>query len=98
MFLTLEDETGFIQCVLSPPVQEAFDHLLILPTLTIQGILQAANHWRGLVAGKIWPVKGLLGGYSGYPSQSGGQDQLNKGHELSESNDEISDTGMADAI
>ena len=100
MFLTLEDETGFIQCVLAPPVQEAFDHLLILPTLTIQGILQAASHWRGLVAGKIWPVRGVLGGYSGYPSQAGGQEQLNKDQPLSEpnTNDENKDTGLAEAI
>jgi error-prone DNA polymerase len=75
MFLTLEDETGFLQCVLSPPTQERFQHLLTLPSLTIRGILQAAGHWRGMVVTQVWGLKGMLGGYAGFPGQAGGRDR-----------------------
>jgi hypothetical protein len=83
MFMTLEDETGFLQCVLSPPTQESYQHLLTLPALSIRGVLQAAGHWRGLVVGQIWGLKGMLGGYAGYPGQAGGRDRWIRSLEVS---------------
>ena len=79
MFVTLEDETGFLQCVLPPPVQERYDELLTSPALVISGVLQAIRHWRGLVAIRIWALREMLGGYAGQPGQSGGRDRLEKG-------------------
>jgi len=84
MFMTLEDETGFIQCVLSPPTQESHEHLLTLPALTVRGVLQAAGHWRGLVVSQVWGLKGMLGGYAGFPGQAGGRDRWVRTIEIDE--------------
>ncbi|SVC57849.1 uncharacterized protein METZ01_LOCUS310703, partial [marine metagenome] len=32
-------------------------------------------HWRGLVVSQIWGLKGMLGGYAGFPGQAGGRDR-----------------------
>ena len=62
MFLTLEDETGFIQCVLPPPIQERYNDLLTASALVVRGVLQGIRHWRGLVAVEICTLKRLLEG------------------------------------
>ncbi len=76
MFLTIEDETGFIQCVVHPVLQEKLYDILIQPSLILSGELQAAGNWRGLVLADAWPMEGVFGGYLGLPSASGGQDRL----------------------
>ena len=76
MFLTIEDETGVIQCVVHPKLQERLYDTLIQPSLILSGELQAAGNWRGLVLADAWPMEGVFGGYVGLPSTSGGKDRL----------------------
>lgn len=74
MFITLEDETGFIQCVVPPAVQEHLDHVLTASALIVRGRLQAAGNWRGLVLQHAWILNGIFGGYEGFAGTYGGRD------------------------
>ncbi len=78
LFLTLEDETGFIQCFVYPKVLEALDHVLSQASLIVRGKLQVMGNWRGLVLHHAWPLNGILGGYEGHPSMAGGRDRMVK--------------------
>ena len=78
MFLTLEDETGFIQCVIYTNVLEALDHVFSQSSLIVRGKLQVMGNWRGLVVQYAWPINGILGGYEGHPSMGGGRDRMVK--------------------
>jgi len=75
MFITLEDETGFIQCVVPPPVQEYLDHVLTASALIVRGSLQAAGNWRGLIMQQAWILNGIFGGYEGFAGTYGGRDK-----------------------
>ncbi|MEE2658758.1 MAG: DNA polymerase III subunit alpha [Candidatus Latescibacterota bacterium] len=79
MFITLEDETGFLQCVLNPKLQEYCYQTLIKPAIIVRGQLQATGKWRGIVVSDAWPLEGVFGGYSGFPSARGDQDHLDDG-------------------
>ncbi|MBT6147942.1 MAG: hypothetical protein HOH74_21080, partial [Gemmatimonadetes bacterium] len=79
MFITLEDETGFLQCVVRPKLYEQYYDTLIQPSIIFRGQLQATVGWRGIVVHEAWPLEGVFGGYSGFPSASGGQDHLDDG-------------------
>ena len=46
-FLTLQDETGVIQCVVRPEVLEALDAVLRSSVLIVAGELGIAGNWRG---------------------------------------------------
>jgi len=85
MFLTLEDETGFVQCVLYPTMLEALDHVLSQSAIIVKGKLQVMGHWRGLVVQYAWPLNGVLGGYEGHASMGGGRDRMITGVEMMES-------------
>jgi len=74
MFITLEDETGFIQCVVPPPAQELLDHVLTASALIVRGALQAAGNWRGLILQQAWILDGIFGGYEGFAGTYGGRD------------------------
>jgi error-prone DNA polymerase len=76
LFLTLEDETGFIQCFVYPKVLEALDHVVSQASLIVRGKLQVMGNWRGLVMHHAWPLNGILGGYEGHPSMAGGRDRM----------------------
>lgn len=76
MFLTLEDESGYIQCVVHPKVYERFYDILIQPALIAQGELQATGNWRAMLLKEAWPLDGIFGGYSGFPSSRGNQGRL----------------------
>lgn len=78
VFLTLEDETGFIQCVIYTNVLEALDHVFSQSSLIVRGKLQVMGNWRGLVVQYAWPINGILGGYEGHPSMGGGRDRMIK--------------------
>lgn len=78
MFLTLEDETGFIQCVIYSTVLEALDHVFSQSSLIMRGKLQVMGNWRGLVVQYAWPINGILGGYEGHASMAGGRDKMIK--------------------
>jgi error-prone DNA polymerase len=74
MFITLEDETGFIQCVVPPPVQELLDHVLTASALIVRGKLQSAGNWRGLIVQQAWILNDIFGGYEGFAGSYGGRD------------------------
>jgi error-prone DNA polymerase len=76
LFVTLEDETGFIQCFVYPKVLEALDHVVSQSSLIVRGRLQVMGNWRGLVMHHAWPLNGILGGYEGHPSMAGGRDRM----------------------
>jgi len=73
MFVTLEDETGFIQVIVQPKIYEQYYELLIKPALLFKGPLQATGTWRALMARQVWPLEGVFGGYAGFPSAAGHQ-------------------------
>jgi error-prone DNA polymerase len=79
MFVTLEDETGFIQCVIPPRAQERLDHILVSSALIVRGVLQATRNWRGLILDQAWVLDGIFGGYEGFAGTYGGRDQWIRG-------------------
>ena len=74
-FLTLEDETGFIQCIVYPQVWSTYEHVLTGGHLIVRGKLQIEGNWRGLIVEEAWRLNGIFGGYEGHPSASGGRDR-----------------------
>jgi DNA polymerase III alpha subunit len=75
MFVTLGDETGFIQTIVMPTIREKFRKFLRLPALIVRGKLEGVNNWRGLLVEEVWELKNVSGGYSGFASATGGQDE-----------------------
>lgn len=76
MFVTLEDETGFVQCVVRPDVLEHLDHVLRRSALIVRGELHIRGNWRGVVVTNAWALDGIFGGYDGHPCHAGGRDTL----------------------
>jgi error-prone DNA polymerase len=76
VFLTLEDETGFIQCVVQPETQARLGHVLTQGALIVRGELHVEGNWRGLVLEDAWILNNIFGGYEGHPSASGGRDRF----------------------
>ena len=76
MFLTLEDETGYIQTIVLPHIKEKFRKLLRAPALIVKGKLEGEHGWRGLLVHDVWQMQNVQGGYTGFPSQTGGKDSL----------------------
>ncbi len=87
MFLTLEDETGSIQSIVLPHIKEKFRQVLRAPALILKGKLEGENGWRGLLVQDVWVLQHVQGGYTGFPSQTGGTDRLII--EIPEQNDEL---------
>ncbi len=85
MFLTLEDETGFIQCVVPPQAQDYLDHVLTSSALIVRGALQMQNSWRGIVLEYAWRLDGIFGGYVGRAAADGGRDRWVKTQEVAKS-------------
>ena len=76
MFLTLEDETGMMQCVVRPQVLERLDHVLRSGGVIVRGTVHAAGNWRGLVVEDAWVLDNIFGGYSGHANFTSGRDVL----------------------
>lgn len=76
LFLTIEDETGFIQCVVRPEQREMFSTELRHAALMIKGRLHAEARWRGLVVRDVHVVHHVIGGYHGHPAMYGGTDTM----------------------
>ena len=72
MFVTLEDETGYIQVVVYPQIQHRDGALMREPAMIVEGQLQINRGWRGVVAEKVHPLLGVFGGTAGFPSARGG--------------------------
>ena len=79
MFITIEDETGFIQCVVPPSAQNRLDHVLTASALIVRGALQATGNWRGMVLDHAWVLDGIFGGYEGFAGTYGGRDHWVRG-------------------
>jgi error-prone DNA polymerase len=75
-FITLEDETGYLQCILFPTLRDRLGLLLARPALIVRGEVQIVGNWRGIVVADAWELTGVIGGYAGYPSAYGGTDRL----------------------
>lgn len=84
MFLTLEDETGYIQCVCQPEVQQVYGHVLHSGAVIAEGELQIEGTWCGLVVTRAWHLDGIFGGYEGRASASGGRDRWVRRLEVAE--------------
>ncbi len=79
LFVTLEDETGFVQCVVQPEAREQFSQHLRKASLIIRGKVHAVNNWRGIVVTDVRPLTGVIGGYYGHPAMYGGTDEMEMG-------------------
>lgn len=75
VFITLEDETGFIQCIARPEIHERLDHVLRRSALIVRGTLSITGNWRGMVITDAWALDGIFGGYEGHLSMAGGLDR-----------------------
>ena len=75
LFVTLEDETGYVQTVVWPSVRSRLEHVLRYDAIIAKGEVQIASNWRGLVLIDAWPLYGVLGGYKGHLQMGGGTDQ-----------------------
>lgn len=65
LFVTLEDETGFVQCIVHPAMRERFNAELRNAALIVRGNLSGINNWRGLQVHDVHSLKGVIGGYYG---------------------------------
>ncbi len=74
LFVTLEDETGHIQCIVYPKVMARAEHVLRQPAMIVRGELQVEGNWRGLVVHNAWLLDNMMGGYAGHLSYAGGRD------------------------
>ena len=75
MFVTIEDETGFIQCIASPEICKEYSTTLYHSGLVVQGTLTGESNWAGLHIQQVWALNNTFGGYEGRPSQTGGKDR-----------------------
>lgn len=75
LFLVVEDETGFIQCIIRPEVLERVDWVVRSGAVIARGPVTAEGNWAGLVVTGLWPLDGVFGGYEGHPSMAGGLDR-----------------------
>jgi len=76
MFIFLEDESGFIQCICKPDVREKLGATLTESALIVRGAVQAVGPWRGIMVEEAWALSGVIGGYKGKPGgHSFGRDE-----------------------
>lgn len=82
LFVTIEDETGFVQCVVPPKMRERFYSELRNAALIVRARVHALANWRGLLVTDVRPLNGIIGGYYGHPAMYGGTDtmELNTEH------------------
>lgn len=74
LFVTIEDETGYVQCVVEPNEREYFRTQLRQAALIVKGIVCARASWRGLLVREVAVLQQAIGGYAGHPSMYGGTD------------------------
>lgn len=76
LFVTIEDETGFVQCVVQPREREYFAAELRNAALIVKAEVHSVRSWRGLVVRDVYVLKHAIGGYQGHPAMYGGLDTL----------------------
>ena len=72
-FITLEDETRFIQVIVPPKQVERLGPTLATSSLIVKGTLEATGNWRGFLLEDAWVLHRVLGGYKGVASAAGRQ-------------------------
>lgn len=70
-FITLEDETRFIQVIVPPKQVERLGPTLATSSLIVHGTLEATGNWRGFLLKDAWVLDRVLGGYEGVASAAG---------------------------
>jgi error-prone DNA polymerase len=76
LFVTIEDETGFVQCVVQPREREYFAKELRNASLIVKAEVHSIRSWRGLVVREVHILNNVIGGYHGHPAMYGGLDTL----------------------
>ena len=76
LFVTIEDETGFVQCVVEPNEREYFKDSLRHSALIVRGVVHAKANWRGVVVREVRILRNVIGGFHGHPSMYGGTDSI----------------------
>ncbi|MEE3235112.1 MAG: DNA polymerase III subunit alpha [Candidatus Latescibacterota bacterium] len=76
MFITLEDETGYIQTVIFSKIQKRYEEIIRSSALLVEGILQNKNGWLGLTALRLYKLDGISGGYVGHANSQGGREEM----------------------
>jgi error-prone DNA polymerase len=66
LFVTIEDETGFVQCVVQPREREYFAAELRNAALIVKAEVHSVRSWRGLVVRDVYVLKHAIGGYQGH--------------------------------
>lgn len=79
LFVTLEDETGFLQCVVPPTVRQAYKQELRSAALMLKGTVTGIGSWRSIMVREVLVLKNIIGGYHGHLSYAGGRDTLEVG-------------------
>ena len=68
MFIFLEDETGYIQCICKPDIREKLGDVLTRKRPHCEGVsCRAVGPWRGIMIEEAWGLAGVIGGYRGRP-------------------------------
>lgn len=76
LFVTLEDETGFLQCAVPPQVRESYRDQLRNASLVVRGKLHAIGSWRSIMVEEVRVLHNVIGGYHGHLSYAGGRDTM----------------------
>lgn len=76
LFVTIEDETGFVQCVVQPRERERFAEALRHAALIVKARVHAVRGWRGLLVHDVRVLTNVIGGYHGHPAMYGGTDSI----------------------
>jgi error-prone DNA polymerase len=74
MFITLEDETGFVQCVAPPHIRDRYTNELRQSALVVRARIHGKSQWRGLMLHDVRILGNVIGGYAGHVSMYGGRD------------------------
>lgn len=82
LFITLEDETGFLQCAVPPHIRERFRTELRNASLVMRGKLHAIGSWRSIMVEDVRVLNNVVGGYHGHLSYAGGRDTMELGTDI----------------
>ena len=79
LFITIEDETGFLQCVVPPQVRQKYKQELRASALMLKGKVTGIGQWRSIIVHEATILNNIIGGYHGHLSYAGGRDTLEVG-------------------
>jgi error-prone DNA polymerase len=79
LFVTLEDETGFLQCAVPLHIRDRYHNELRNASLVVRGKLHAIGSWRSIMVEDVRVLNNVVGGYHGHLSYAGGRDTIELG-------------------